>query len=146
MSLFAEFSEPGWQRFGLTLIHSLWEGTAIAAGFALLVALARLREGVARYRASVLALLCVLACSLTTYFVIDVPGSPHAENSPNGSAGALSVLPPAERRRSGRWGARLSGAWTTGSGFRTIPAPPPNGVSSTVRCRSVVNARRSTTR
>ncbi len=94
MSLFAEFSEPGWQRFGLTLIHSLWEGTAIAAGFALLVALARLREGVARYRASVLALLCVLACSLATYFVIDVPGSPHAENSPNGSAGALSVLPP----------------------------------------------------
>ncbi|CPU67941.1 Uncharacterised protein [Mycobacteroides abscessus] len=28
----------------------------------------------------------------------------------------------------------------------TMPAPPPNGVSSTVRCRSVVQSRRSWTR
>ena len=32
---------------------------------------------------------------------------------------------------------------TTGPGVITIPAPPPNGSSSTLRCRSVVNARGS---
>src|SRR3954470_17203060 len=32
-----------------------------------------------------------------------------------------------------------------GSGFRTMPSPPPNGRSSTVRCRSCVNSRRSCT-
>ena len=30
-----------------------------------------------------------------------------------------------------------------GSGFRTMPSPPPNGRSSTVRCRSRANVRRS---
>src|SRR3954468_22123447 len=32
-----------------------------------------------------------------------------------------------------------------GSGFKTMPSPPPNGRSSTVRCLSRVNARRSRT-
>src|SRR5690606_37687932 len=32
-----------------------------------------------------------------------------------------------------------------GSGFMTMPAPPPYGVSSTVRCRSCVQSRRSWT-
>src|ERR1700690_1279596 len=36
-------------------------------------------------------------------------------------------------------------AANTGSGFSTIPAPPPNGRSSAVRCLSVVHLRRSWT-
>src|SRR5690606_6555113 len=32
-----------------------------------------------------------------------------------------------------------------GSGFMTIPGPPPYGTSSTTRCRSVVKSRRSCT-
>ena len=38
-----------------------------------------------------------------------------------------------------------STASNSGSGFITIPSPPPNGRSSTVRCRSCVNSRRSWT-
>ena len=38
-----------------------------------------------------------------------------------------------------------STARTSGSGFITIPGPPPYGTSSTLRCRSVVNSRRSCT-
>lgn len=38
-----------------------------------------------------------------------------------------------------------SSACAHGSGFITMPAPPPYGVSSTVRCRSVVHDRRSCT-
>src|SRR5689334_5524529 len=33
-----------------------------------------------------------------------------------------------------------------GSGLSTMPGPPPNGTSSTVRCRSVVKSLRSRTR
>src|ERR1035437_3648878 len=36
-------------------------------------------------------------------------------------------------------------ASANGSGFSTIPSPPPKGRSSTVRCRSCVKARRSCT-
>ena len=42
-------------------------------------------------------------------------------------------------------GATISSAAATGSGRRIMPAPPPYGVSSTVRCRSVVKSRRSWT-
>ena len=36
-----------------------------------------------------------------------------------------------------------STARSSGSGFITIPGPPPYGTSSTLRCRSVVKSRRS---
>src|SRR6185436_1185311 len=36
-----------------------------------------------------------------------------------------------------------STAFSSGSGFITIPGPPPYGTSSTLRCRSVVKSRRS---
>ena len=38
-----------------------------------------------------------------------------------------------------------SSAWPQGSGFITMPGPPPNGASSTVWCTSLVQARRSWT-
>ena len=37
----------------------------------------------------------------------------------------------------------IPSAAASGSGFNTIPSPPPKGRSSTVRCRSCVNSRRS---
>ena len=97
MSLFAEFSEPGWQRLGLTLLHSLWEGTAIAAGFALLASLIRLRQGTARYRASVLALLCVVACAVVTFFLIEIPTSSQVESGLERTASPLSAPPLSSR-------------------------------------------------
>ena len=45
-----------------------------------------------------------------------------------------------------RWSRIRSTAANSGSGFSTIPGPPPNGMSSTTRCRSVVKSRRSCTR
>src|SRR5262245_8088444 len=39
----------------------------------------------------------------------------------------------------------VSSARKSGSGFITIPGPPPYGTSSTTRCRSVVKSRRSRT-
>ena len=39
-----------------------------------------------------------------------------------------------------------STALNSGSGFSTIPGPPPYGTSSTLRCRSSVNSRRSRAR
>ena len=50
------------------------------------------------------------------------------------------------RRRSRRRGTSASSASPHGSGRITMPAPPPYGVSSTVRCRSWVQSRRSCTR
>src|SRR5450631_1566402 len=40
---------------------------------------------------------------------------------------------------------KASTASNKGPGFITIPSPPPNGRSSTVRCRSLVNTRKSCT-
>ncbi len=51
--------------------------------------------------------------------------------------------PPGPRRRSGRAGLTASTASKIGSGRISIPAPPPNGASSTVRCTSCVWSRRS---
>ena len=51
--------------------------------------------------------------------------------------------PPGPSRNSGRGGSTASTAAKIGSGRITIPAPPPNGLSSTVRWTSVVWSRRS---
>ena len=51
--------------------------------------------------------------------------------------------PPGPSRSSGRGGSAASTAAKTGWARITIPAPPPNGASSTVRCTSVVCSRRS---
>ena len=48
-----------------------------------------------------------------------------------------SVRPPGPRSSSGRGGSTASTAANSGSGLSTIPAPPPKGVSSTVRWTSV---------
>ncbi len=51
--------------------------------------------------------------------------------------------PPGPSSSSGRGGAAASTLAKIGSGRITMPAPPPNGASSTVRCTSVVWSRRS---
>ena len=51
--------------------------------------------------------------------------------------------PPGPSRNSGRGGSAASTAAKIGSGRITIPAPPPNGLSSTVRWTSVVCSRGS---
>ena len=55
---------------------------------------------------------------------------------------ARSAAPPAAAPRVARM---CSAARKNGSGFITIPGPPPYGTSSTTRCRSVVKSRRSWT-
>ena len=53
--------------------------------------------------------------------------------------------PPGPRRNKGRTGAAASTAPKTGSGARTMPAPPPKGLSSTLRWGSFASERRSCT-
>src|SRR5690606_33209301 len=79
-----------------------------------------------------------------------VAPSPAMESLPDGAApeGRGSWAEPGSRGsgRSASWGGtRVSRASPQGSGFMTMPGPPPYGVSSTVRCRSWVHSRRSWT-
>ena len=63
--------------------------------------------------------------------------------------GARSARRPGSSAQSRAGVPRSRRIWSTaaknGSGFITIPGPPPNGMSSTTRCRSVVKSRRSCT-
>ena len=68
-------------------------------------------------------------------------GRPAPPPRPGRSAGR-----PARAAAAAGAGRTASTAANTGSGASTIPAPPPNGLSSTERCGSVVPARRSWTR
>src|SRR5438309_7720976 len=80
---------------------------------------------------------------------------PHA-NTRHGSAARLAATAwvngsPAGVGTTSRGGASVPAATSSSarphtSGFITMPAPPPYGVSSTVRCTSAVQARRSWTR
>ena len=76
-----------------------------------------------------------------------VPAAQHARRGPSALSRSASAC--VNRRRPATSGSPRSGvaarrresrstARNSGSGFSTIPGPPPNGMSSTTRCRSVV--------
>lgn len=72
--LLVEFlSQPIWQRFGLTLVHFLWQGFAVAVLAAIFVRAFRVKHGNGRYAAHLLAFAAMIVCPLVTFSVIDIP-------------------------------------------------------------------------
>jgi len=71
MSVIEFLSEPIWQRLGLTLLHFLWQGLAIAVLFGLIIRLFRLSRGNNQYIACLLAFLAMSACPVATFLTLD---------------------------------------------------------------------------
>jgi len=71
MSIIEFFSQPLWHRLGLTLIHFLWQGLAVAIVVGTAVRLFRLRAGNARYCAYLLAFVIMAICPVITFMMIE---------------------------------------------------------------------------
>jgi len=78
MSIVEFLSQPLWQRLGLTLVHFLWQGLAVAVLVGVLVRVFRLNHGNARYAAYLLAFIAMMVCPVVTFTAIDIPISPNA--------------------------------------------------------------------
>jgi hypothetical protein len=64
------------ERLGWTLLHFLWQGTVIAACYAVLRRICGPRLGAeAGYRVACLALLLIVAAPVATFIVLPVPGT-----------------------------------------------------------------------
>jgi beta-lactamase regulating signal transducer with metallopeptidase domain len=79
MSIVEFLSQPLWQRLGLTLVHFLWQGMAVAVLVGAFVRVFRLKHGNARYGAYLLAFIAMIACPVVTFTAIDIPISPNTE-------------------------------------------------------------------
>ena len=93
-------------------------------------------------------LVAVLPHAVVDSFV--APADEHDGSSRPAAPLRLRQPMPLRRRRSTARGraarrAEVLDRATSGSGFITMPGPPPYGTSSTTRCRSVVKSRRSWT-
>ncbi len=76
--LIVEFlSGPLWQRIGLTLVHFLWQGLAIAVLVGVLVRVFRLKHGNTRYAGYLIAFIAMIACPVVTFTAIDIPLTPN---------------------------------------------------------------------
>ncbi len=73
MSLVEFFSQPVWHRLGLTLVHFLWQGLAVAVIACAAVRVLRLRRGNPRYAAYLLAFAMMAVSPLLTFMVLDRP-------------------------------------------------------------------------
>ena len=73
MTILEFLSQPLWQRFGLTLLHFLWQGLAVGLFVAALVRVFRVKQGNARYAAYLLAFTAMIVCPILTFSVIDIP-------------------------------------------------------------------------
>ncbi len=79
MSIVEFLSQPLWQRLGLTLVHFLWQGLAVAVLAGAFVRVFRLKHGNARYAAYLLAFIAMIVCPVVTFTAIDIPISPNTE-------------------------------------------------------------------
>src|SRR4051812_8939366 len=68
-------SHPLAERIGWTLLHSLWQGAAVATLLPVVLFALRARSAGARYLASCAAMLVIALAPVVTFFVL--PGSPH---------------------------------------------------------------------
>lgn len=78
MSIVEFLSQPLWQRLGLTLVHFLWQGLAVAVLVGVLVGVLRLNHGNARYAVYLLAFIAMMVCPVATFTAIDTPISPNS--------------------------------------------------------------------
>ncbi|MBW8040601.1 MAG: hypothetical protein FVQ85_11430 [Planctomycetes bacterium] len=79
MSIVEFLSQPLWQRLGLTLVHFLWQGLAVAVLAGVFVRVFKLKHGNARYGAYLLAFIAMIICPVVTFTAIDIPISPNTE-------------------------------------------------------------------
>ena len=87
---------PSIHRLGLTLMHFVWQGVAVATltGFALF--LLRRRSANSRYCASVVALMAMAVLPLVTFCVLDVPAAiDRAESASMPAADSFELQPSA---------------------------------------------------
>jgi beta-lactamase regulating signal transducer with metallopeptidase domain/thiol-disulfide isomerase/thioredoxin len=73
MSIIEFFSQPVWQRIGLTLIHFLWQGLIIAILIGACVRVFKPSHGNARYIVYLLAFIAMISCPVVTFIAIDIP-------------------------------------------------------------------------
>ena len=71
MSLVEFFSQPVWHRLGLTLVHFLWQGLAVAVIACVVVRFLGLKRGSPRYVAYLLAFSVMAACPAITFIALD---------------------------------------------------------------------------
>ncbi len=79
MSIIEFLSQPIWQRLGLTLLHFLWQGLAVAILLSAFVRVFRVKHGNARYATYLLAFVAMIACPVATFIAIDISVSPDVE-------------------------------------------------------------------
>jgi beta-lactamase regulating signal transducer with metallopeptidase domain/WD40 repeat protein len=71
MNVFSPLVDSPWaDRIGWTLVHSIWQVAAIAAGFAVLLLMLRNRSANARYVCGCLALSAMVGAPLATFFIL----------------------------------------------------------------------------
>ena len=78
MSVIEFLSQPLWQRLGLTLLHFLWQGLAIAVLLGLIIRLFKPTRGNNQYIVCLLAFLIMIACPIATFLTFDSPPQPPA--------------------------------------------------------------------
>ena len=76
MSLVELFSQPVWHRLGLTLVHFLWQGLAVAVLVCAAVRLLRLERGNPRYTAYLVAFAVMIISPPLTFVILGVPARP----------------------------------------------------------------------
>ena len=74
MSILEFLSQPLFQRLGLTLVHFLWQGLAVAVLISGFIKVFRLKHGNARYGAYLLAFIVMIICPVVTFTANRTPG------------------------------------------------------------------------
>jgi beta-lactamase regulating signal transducer with metallopeptidase domain/uncharacterized GH25 family protein/thiol-disulfide isomerase/thioredoxin len=90
MNLQALAESPVIQRFGWTLLHSSWQGLAVAVGLVLILPGIRRRGARAAYAACLGALLLTIAMPAITFFVVPIDTAPR-RTAPSGSSTTAMV-------------------------------------------------------
>lgn len=70
MNSYAAISDPIWQQLAGTLLHFLWQGSLIAAGYGLLCRLRNPRTAAGHYALALTTLAVMAVCPVVTFFVL----------------------------------------------------------------------------
>ena len=71
MSIVEFLSQPVWHRLGLTLVHFLWQGLAVAVIAWAVVQFMGLKRGNPRYAAYILAFTVMAACPAIAFIALN---------------------------------------------------------------------------
>jgi prepilin-type processing-associated H-X9-DG protein len=82
MSIIEFFSQPVWQRTGLTLVHFLWQGLIMAILVGIFVRILKVHQGNSRYTVYLMAFVAMMLCPIVTFIAINVPGETISTVSP----------------------------------------------------------------